>query len=337
MTVSPKYLADRPATDSNMTERSEGPADHPASEDGAVGLGLYGEGRDLLSDLLGSVRLRGERVVAYAPTPSFSIGFSGIGALHIIEQGEMHLEIDAAEHVERVRRGDVVLIPRGDAHHISSKRANEVGDRPDDRGGAGQPASWLCGTFTIGDAQASHLLASLPAVIILRGARDQALEWLEVSRRMLLFEMQLPSQGSVVMIARILDLLFIQILRAWAAGPHVEPNWLAGALDRQIGPALGAIHSDPARDWTVEDLAKACNLSRSLFAERFSARVGKPPANYLTHVRLDAAAALLSETSESVTRIAQKVGYTSEAAFSRAFRLRYGEPPSRWRRTHRSA
>jgi AraC-like DNA-binding protein len=149
---------------------------------------------------------------------------------------------------------------------------------------------------------------------------------------MLLYEMQSPSQGSVVMVARILDLLFIQILRAWAAGPHAEPNWLAGALDPQIGPALGAIHSDPARDWTVDELARVCNLSRSLFSERFSARVGKPPANYLTHVRLDVAAAMLSETSDPVTRIAQNVGYASEAAFSRAFRQRYGEPPSRWRR-----
>ena len=320
-----------------MTERPEDLADPPAIEDGALGLGLYGEGRDLLSDLLGSVRLRGERMVAYAPTSSFSMGFTAIGALHVIEQGEMQLEVDADQHVERVRGGDVILLPRGDAHHISSKRANEIGDRADDPLGAGQAARWLCGTFTIGDSQASHLLASLPAAIILRGARDQALEWLEVSRRMLLYEMQSPSQGSVVMVARILDLLFIQILRAWAAGPHAEPNWLAGALDPRIGPALGAIHSDPARDWTVEDLAKACNLSRSLFAERFSTRVGKPPGNYLTHVRLDAAASLLTETSAPVRLIAQRVGYTSEAAFSRAFRQRYGEPPSRWRRTGRSA
>ena len=324
-----------------MTDPPEDLADPPAIEDGALGLGSDGDRSDLLSDLLASVRLRGERMVAYAPPPSFSIGFAGIGALHIVEQGEMQLEIDADEHAERVRGGDVILLPRGDAHHISStqgraERASEVGGRPDDRLGAGQPARWLCGTFTIGDAQASHLLASLPDVIILRGARDQALEWLEVSRRMLLFEMQSPSQGSVVMVARILDLLFIQILRAWAAGPHVEPNWLAGALDPQIGPALRAIHSDPARDWTVEDLARACSLSRSVFAERFSARVGKPPANYLAHVRLDAAAAMLNESSMPVTAIAQHVGYTSEAAFSRAFRQRYGEPPSRWRGTSRS-
>ena len=81
------------------------------------------------------------------------------------------------------------------------------------------------------------------------------------------------------MIARILDLVFIQILRAWAAGTDAEPNWLAGALDPQIGLALSAIHRNPGHDWTVEELARTCNFSRSAFAARFVARVGnrQPP------------------------------------------------------------
>jgi len=138
------------------------------------------------------------------------------------------------------------------------------------------------------------------------------------------------------MIARILDLIFIQIMRAWAAGTDVEPNWLAGAFDPQVGLALSAIHADPGRDWTVTELARACNLSRSAFAARFAARVGKPPATYLAHVRLDAATDLLRDTSLPVTFIAENVGYTSEAAFSRAFKHRYGTPPARWRQGTRA-
>jgi transcriptional regulator GlxA family with amidase domain len=148
--------------------------------------------------------------------------------------------------------------------------------------------------------------------------------------------MQSPSQGSAVMVARILDLIFIQILRAWAAGPDAEPNWLAGALDPQVGLALSAIHRDPGHDWTVEELARACSLSRSAFAARFVARVGKPPATYLAHVRLEAATALLRGTALPVTLIAENVGYMSEAAFSRAFKHRYGTPPARWRRETRA-
>ncbi|KAA2256100.1 AraC family transcriptional regulator [Solihabitans fulvus] len=280
---------------------------------------------DLLSELLRSVRLRGERIATYGPLWTFSVGFSGAGALHIVDEGEVELRMDGVPQVERATRGDVILLPRGDPHHIS-----DVGERVG--APAPQPARWLSGTFTIGDPQASHLLASLPPVITLRGAGGPALEGLEVARRMLLAEMQSPSQGSAVMIARILDLLFIQILRAWAADDAAEPNWLAGALDPEIGPALSAVHRDPGHDWTVEELARACRMSRSAFAARFVARVGKPPATYLAHVRLDAAADLLRDTSLPITVIGENVGYTSEAAFNRAFKHRYGKPPARWRR-----
>jgi AraC-like DNA-binding protein len=340
MTAPPEQFADRPAAPADLLRPPREFADPPALERAALGLEAYGQPHDLLSELLRSVRLSGERIVAYAPLRTFSIGFADIGSLHIIEEGELALRIDGDPQVRRVSRGDVILLPRGDPHHISDagKRAHAtvgvgVGveashhDAP-----APELARWLCGTFTIGDPQASHLLASLPAVIILRGAPGPALEGLKVARRMLLFEMQSPSQGSAVMVARILDLVFIQILRAWAAGTEAEPNWLAGALDPQIGPALSAIHRDAGHGWTVEELARACSLSRSAFAARFVARVGKPPATYLAHVRLDAATDLLRDTSLPVARIAQNVGYTSEAAFSRAFRHRYGTPPARWRR-----
>lgn len=305
-------------------------ADRPAPGDAALGFDVGGQTHDLLSELLRSVRLNGERIVAYAPPPAFSIGFADVGSLHIVEAGELALRIDGDPNVRHVSSGDVVLLPRGDAHHISDA-GMRAGAGPADDGAPG-PARWLCGTFAIGDPQASHLLGSLPPVIILSGAGGPALEGLEVARRMLVFEMESPTQGSAVMVARILDLVFIQILRAWAAGADAEPNWLAGALDPQTGPALSAIHRDPGRDWTVEDLARACNLSRSAFAARFVDHVGMPPATYLAHVRLDAATCLLRDTSLPVSLIAKNVGYTSEAAFSRAFRNRYGTPPARWRR-----
>jgi AraC-like DNA-binding protein len=343
MTDSPGHLADRPATPADLPQTPQEFADPPALEEAVLGLDADSQSHDLLSELLRSVRLSGERIVAYAPLRTFSIRFADVGSLHIIEAGELVLRIDGNPHVEHVSRGDVVLLPRGDPHHLgdAGNRAPAVArtaapENGAPKNGPAEPARWLCGTFTIGDRQASHLLASLPAVIILRGARGPALEGLEVARRMLVFEMQSPSQGSAVMVARILDLIFIQILRAWAAGQDAEPNWLAGALDPQIGPALSAIHRDPGHDWTVEELARACNLSRSAFAARFVARVGKPPATYLVHVRLDAATGQLRDTSVPVTLIAKNVGYASEAAFSRAFKNRYGTPPAHWRRDTRA-
>lgn len=318
MIVPPEDFADRPPSPVDLPQPPHGFADPPA-----LGVDAQGQPYDLLSELLRTVRLRGERIAAYGPSSTFSVGFSGNGALHIVDEGEIVLRTDGDARVERATAGDAILLPRGDPHHIGN-----VGDAP-------RQARWLSGTFTIGDPQASHLLASLPAVITLRGAGGQALEGLEVARRMLLVEMRSPSQGSAVMIARILDLIFIQILRAWAAGDDAEPNWLAGALDPQIGPALSAVHRDPGHDWTVEELARACCLSRSAFAARFATRVGQPPTTYLAHVRLAAAADLLRDTSLPVTVVGENVGYTSEAAFNRAFKQRYGQPPARWRRDTR--
>lgn len=336
MIVPPGDFADRPAPPVDLLQTPHEFADPPARGNAALGLDANGQPHDLLSELLRSVRLSGERIAAYGPLTAFSVGFSDVGALHIVDEGEVLLRIDGTPYAERARQGDVILVPRGDPHHIgdagghadpATQPAPEPAPEP-----APSPARWLCGTFTIGDPRASHLLASLPPAIVLRGARGPALEGLEVARRMLLIEMESPSQGSAVMVARILDLLFIQILRAWADGAGAEPNWLAGALDPQIGPALSAIHREPGRDWTVEELARACCLSRSAFAARFVARVGKPPATYLAHVRLDAAADLLRTTSLPVGSIGEHVGYTSEAAFSRAFKHRYGRPPALWRR-----
>ncbi|MFL6117870.1 MAG: cupin domain-containing protein [Catenulispora sp.] len=311
MTAPPGKLADRPPTVEDVA-LDPGP-------DGAT------QAHDLLSELLRSVRLSGDRIVAHAPPRSFSMDFADMGSLLIIEEGELTLRIEGDPQVRQLSRGDFALLPRGDRHRISDAAEHD----------AAEPARWLRGTFAIGDPRASHLLGSLPAVIVLRGAdrsAADALEGLAIARRMLVFEMRAPSQGSAVMVARILDLIFIQLMRAWAAGADVEPNWLAGAFDPQIGLALSAMHRDPCRDWTVEDLARACNLSRSAFAARFVDRVGKPPATYLAHVRLDAATRLLRDSLLPITLVAENVGYTSEAAFSRAFKNRYGLPPARWRR-----
>jgi AraC-like DNA-binding protein len=316
-----------------MTAPPENLADRPGIKDVFV-LDADGQPDDLLSDLLRRVRLSGDGIVEYAPASPFSIAFADVGSLHIVEEGEVRLRIDADRRVTHLGRGDFVLLPRGDRHRLGDTGERIAATAPPGADRDDCSARWLSGTFTIGDPQASHLLAALPPVIILRAADGTAPEGLEVARRMLLIEMRSPSQGSAVMIARILDLIFIQIMRTWAAGPDAEPNWLAGAFDPQIGLALSAIHRDPCHDWTVEELAKVGNLSRSAFAARFVARVGKPPATYLAHVRLDAATHLLRDALP-VTLVAEKVGYTSEAAFSRAFKNRYGTPPARWRRDPR--
>src|SRR4051794_25891460 len=119
-----------------MTDPPQKVADRPVLE----GLKALSQPYDLLSELLRSVRLTGERIAAYAPTHAATVDFAGTGTVHLVDGGELALHVDGQRHVERLGGGDIVLLPRGDAHRMS------------DGGGRGtESARWLCGTFTIGD------------------------------------------------------------------------------------------------------------------------------------------------------------------------------------------
>ena len=318
-----------------MTETPESFADRPDDSPGRVT--DRDQHHDVLSELLRMVRLRGERIFCCAPRSPFAILFDHPGGtLHIVQRGEVELELEGEHSKRRYGRGDVLLLPVDQRHAL--RHGRPVPPRPpapadlkeDTAPSAG--TRWLSGTFAYDDSRAIQLLHGLPSVIELRGAGDQSLVWLDVSSQMLVQETTSPSQGSAVMVSRILDLLFIQVLRAWASGADAEPGWLTGSMDPVIGEAITEIHANPRHPWTVERLAKKSNLSRSAFAERFARRAGQPPATYIAALRLASAADLLLDTAEPVSAIASAVGYESEAAFSRAFSRRYGMPPSRWRR-----
>lgn len=122
-------------------------------------------------------------------------------------------------------------------------------------------------------------------------------------------------------------------LRAWIESlPEGRGGWLGALRDRHVGAALGLLHRAPERDWTNASHASEVGLSRSRFAGRFTALVGQPPLTYLTRWRMEKAAGLLHEGDLGLAEIAGRVGYESEAAFSRAFRRHFGVPPGVYRR-----
>jgi AraC-like DNA-binding protein len=316
-----------------MSESPDFFADRPASADGAAPRGAPPS--DVLSDLLRAVRLRGESIYCFEQSPPFAVPFKHPGGtIHIVKEGHVQLQLDDAADHACYQHGDVVMLPAGKTHTLrSGTEAHAPGPAPADGTPPGPATTrWLSGTFSFEECRGSQLLHGSPPIVELRGAGDQSLVWLDVSSEMLVKETTSPTQGSREMISRILDLLFIQVLRAWASGPDAAPGWLTGAMDPEIGDAIGSIHASPSHPWTIEKLAAKSNLSRSAFAERFSRRVGQPPATYIAQVRLGLAADLLLDTSDSISAIANRVGYDSEAAFSRAFSRQHGQPPSRWRR-----
>ena len=139
--------------------------------------------------------------------------------------------------------------------------------------------------------------------------------------------------GSDTVLAKLSELLFVEALRHYVEElPKQGAGWLKGLKDPFVSRALSLLHGHVARDWTVEDLARDVGLSRSALADRFTRLIGEPPMRYLARWRIQVAAQQLRNSDAPLARIAEQVGYDSEAAFNRAFKRSFGVPPATWRR-----
>jgi AraC-like DNA-binding protein len=176
--------------------------------------------------------------------------------------------------------------------------------------------------------------SSFPPLIHIRPAETPAAEWLEATLRLLAWETREVRPGTETIVSRLTDVIFVQVLRAWIESlPEGEGGWMGALRDRRIGAALAHLHRSPEADWSNASLAQKVGMSRSRFAARFTALVGEPPLSYLTRWRLETAARLLREGELGLGEISERVGYRSEAAFSKAFRRRFGTPPGAYRRS----
>lgn len=147
-------------------------------------------------------------------------------------------------------------------------------------------------------------------------------------------EAEVIEPGGEAVMTRLADVLVIQVLRWWLRNADVAATgWLAALRDPQVGRALGRMHARPEADWTLVELARQANMSRSAFAERFMTLVGEPPMRYLARWRLEQAHSELLRTTDAIASISSRVGYTSEAAFSRAFKRHHGTTPGAVRRS----
>lgn len=281
---------------------------------------------DAFSGILSAIGLRGESALRCSAELPFDVSVpANERVLHIAETAGLRVYVDE-NPVCVLAAGDMVLLARGTAHRLSGAQPH------------GEPAvtmHWVSGRFTAERKAADPLLSVLPPAIVIHAARPGH-EWLPLSLQLILAEILTPSPGSWVMISRILDLLFIHAVREWSSSSHTEPGWLTAAMDPRLAPVLTAIHNNLEHPWSIAELAQHARQSRSAFTQRFTELLGQPPAAYIGERRLDRAAHLLRSTTDPVRQIGRAVGYTSDAAFSRAFQRRFGEPPLRWRTHHRS-
>jgi AraC-like DNA-binding protein len=282
---------------------------------------------------------------AGAAAPLLEPGAERVVIFHLITEGECFVEIDDQPPMKLIA-GDVVLFPQGDAHRMASEpglppavggRLNAVLSRRPRTlmyGGGGAATRLVCGYLACEARLAQMLLAGLPPVVRVNVRGSNAGVWLEASVRYALAEARSPRPGGAGVLAKLSEVLFIEVLRMYMNEHHEgRTGWLAGLGDRIVGTALNALHQRPAHAWTLEELARTAGSSRSVLAERFQLLVGTSPMQYLTHWRMLLAANLLCRSNAPLTRIAEDVGYQTDTAFSRAFRREYGLPPAAWRRT----
>jgi AraC-like DNA-binding protein len=265
---------------------------------------------------------------------------------HAIERGAAWLRIEGEEPVA-LAGGDLVVVPHGTGHTLTDSLATKArpiaemtGHRASEGscvvmrgGGEGAETRLVCGSFRFERRKAHPLVELLPPLIHLRPAETPAAEWLEATLRFLAWETREARPGTETIVSRLTDVIFVQVLRAWIESlPEGQGGWMGALRDRQVGAALALVHRAPERDWTNASLAEAVGMSRSRFAARFAALVGEPPLAYVSRWRLETAARLLQDSGLSLAEVAQHVGYGSEAAFSKAFRRRFGTPPGAYRR-----
>lgn len=276
--------------------------------------------------------------------PLLEPGAEHVVIWHLITEGECFVEMGDAPAV-RLVAGDAVLFPAGDAHRMTSTPglAPATGARLDAvlarrprqlaYGGGGARTKLVCGYLACDHRLARMLLAGLPPLLRVSVRGSNAGLWLEASVRYALSEARSPRPGGEGVLAKLAEVVFIEMLRL-----HMNEQgdgrtgWLAGVGDRIVGAALNEMHRRPAHPWTLEELARDSNTSRSVLAERFQLLVGSSPMQYLTQWRMLLAANLLSGSNAPLARIAEDVGYQTDTAFSRAFRREYGAPPATWRR-----
>jgi transcriptional regulator GlxA family with amidase domain len=191
----------------------------------------------------------------------------------------------------------------------------------------------VCGSFRFSHGEGHPLLAVLPPLLHVKGQDGQALEWLDLTLRFLASEARHPRPGSETVITRLTEVIFVQAVRAWIEmQPEGRGGWLGALRDRQISRVLSLMHGEPGRIWTVPALAAKAGMSRATLARRFAVLVGEPPLTYLSRWRMRSAAMLLRSQSLSLSEVAERVGYQSEAALGRAFRRMMGVAPGVYRR-----
>jgi AraC-like DNA-binding protein len=294
-----------------------------------------------LGGVLGDLRMRGTFYCwaeAQAPWGVEMPALPGCISFHVVTEGSCLLEVNGVGYA--LRAGDLALVPHGRGHLLRSGPGAPIAGRADllpqeaidphssvlRLDGGGVPARLVCGVLEPERPGAAHLLDLLPPVLLLEAGDAASGGWLPVLLGMITDEVRHDRPGTGAVVTRLADVVVIQAIRGWLETAATEPGWLRALRDPQVGRAVALVHSDPGAPWTLERLARETRMSRSAFAARFTELAGEPALRYVTRWRMHLATVELARGAR-VGEVARRLGYESEAAFSRAYRRVTGIPP----------
>ncbi|HEY0817619.1 MAG TPA: AraC family transcriptional regulator [Rhizobacter sp.] len=309
---------------------------------------------DALTEILLNLRLEGVeygRCVLHGPW-AISFPAQRSARFHFVSGGACWLRTPTTDWLP-LNPGDAVLLPRGSAHVLASSpevppvdidtmNRRKVADNlylvRDDVAGeeSSKPDVMFCGALRFNLDPLHPLVAMMPPVMRAGelAQRDPAVPaLLDAMER----EVAMDRIGACGILARLADVLAASIIRAWVECACSDASgWIAAVRCPSIGKVLAAVHAQPERDWPVHELAALMGASRSRFAEAFTTTVGETPARYVAKLKMFQARRWIAQEGMRVATAAERLGYDSEASFSRAFKRIIGHPPSAARAEHRA-
>ena len=318
---------------------------------------------DVLSEVLSAIRLDGAVYVNGEFNAPWCIqarygmpnakeligGANHIAFFHFLLEGNCQARLSDSGDVFNLNAGDLILIMDDLGHQLGS----DVSLPPENSGdyvmsmangfarlrsdGGGATTRFVCGYIACDRRICRPLISCLPAMFkVTLGSGGGSQSWLIDLLRVGVQESAAQGPGARSLLTKIAELMFVEALRRYSSSLTVEQKgWLAGLRDPVVGKALAKMHAEVSRPWTLDELASEVALSRSALGERFLDLIGEPPMQYLTRWRLALAARALRTENDSISRIADRCGYESEAAFNRAFKREFGTPPAAWRKNER--
>lgn len=301
---------------------------------------------DPLSDVLSLLKTRSHVSSGFSAGGEWSLHFAlrnDVIKCYAVEEGGCWLVVDGLAEPTRLDAGDCFVLPSGRPFRLTS----DVTLPPMDAKTAFPPSSpggtitvngggdlLLVGSrFTVAGHQADMLLKMMPAIVHIRKDADQAaLRWSVARMRE---ELRDGRPGGDLIAQHLAHMMLVQALRLHLSEGTHEMGWFAALADCRLSAALLAIHTDPAKRWTLQELATHAGMSRSIFAHRFREATGETPMDYLTRWRMLLAGEQLQNSSQPISAIAPSLGYDSDSAFTNAFKRVMGCPPRDFLRAQR--